>query len=75
MELLRALAKILDAFEISYVVVDAINESNPLEDLLKIFPGPVTDPRSNKLQFLASSREYIDIERVMERDLSVSING
>jgi hypothetical protein len=72
-ELLRALAEILDAFEIVYVVVDAIDESNPREDLLKIFRDLVTSPRFNKLQLLALSREYIDIERVMD-DISVSVS-
>jgi hypothetical protein len=72
-ELLRALAEVLDAFEIAYIVVDAIDESNPREDLLKIFRELVTSLRFNKLQLLASSREYIDIERVMD-DISVSVS-
>jgi Cdc6-like AAA superfamily ATPase len=72
-ELLNALEDILDEFEITYVVADAIDESNPREDLLKVFRDLVTDSRFKKLQLLASSREYIDIERVME-EFSVSVS-
>jgi hypothetical protein len=71
-ELLKALEDILDKFEITYVIVDAIDESNPREDLLKVFRDLVTDSRFKKLQLLASSREYIDIERVMG-EFSVSV--
>jgi NACHT domain len=72
-ELLKALEDILDKFEITYVVADAIDESNPREDLLKVFRDLITDSRFKKLQLLASSREYIDIERVMG-EFSVSVS-
>lgn len=72
-ELLEALEDVLDNFKITYVIVDAIDESNPRENLLKVLRNLVTDPRFKKLQLLASSREYIDIERVME-EFSVSVS-
>ena len=72
-ELLNALEEVLQKFEIAYVIVDAIDESNPREDLLKVFRDLATDLRFAKIQLLASSREYIDIEKVME-DFSVSVS-
>ncbi|MCJ1452480.1 hypothetical protein MMC28_002823 [Mycoblastus sanguinarius] len=54
-------------------MVDAIDESNPREDLLKVFQDLVTDSRFEKVQLLASSRDYIDIERVMG-EISVSVS-
>lgn len=72
-ELLNALEEVLQNFEIAYVIVDAIDESNPREDLLKVFRDLATNLRFAKIQLLASSREYIDIERIME-DFSVSLS-
>ena len=71
--LLNALGEVLQNFEIAYVIVDAIDESDPREDLLKVFRDLATDLRFAKIQLLASSREYIDIERIME-DFSVSLS-
>ena len=65
MELLSAIADILGEFETIFVIVDAIDESNPRENLLKVLRDLVTDSRFQKVQLLASSREYIDIERIM----------
>ena len=64
-DFLDAFASILRRFEIVYVAVDAIDESDPREDLLMVLRHFVTEARFNKLQIIASSREYIDIERVM----------
>ena len=72
-ELLKALEEVSKKFEFVYVIIDAVDESNPREDLLKVFRDLVTDLRFAKIQLLASSREYIDIERVME-DFSVSLS-
>ncbi|CZR56744.1 uncharacterized protein PAC_06633 [Phialocephala subalpina] len=65
-ELLRALEAILANFENVYIVVDAIDESMPRDDLLKVLRDLVTDSRFGKIQLLATSRQYIDIENVME---------
>ena len=72
-DLLNALEEVSQKFELVYVVVDAIDESKPREDLLKVFRDLATDLRFAKIQLLASSREYIDIEKVME-DFSVSLS-
>lgn len=65
-ELLNAIEDALRYFEVVYVAVDAIDESSPRENILKILRDFVIEPRFGKLPLLASSREYIDIERVME---------
>lgn len=72
-ELLRALTELLERFDTVYVAVDAIDESLPRDDLLKVFRDFATDSRFDEIRFLASSREYIDIERVME-GISVPIS-
>ncbi|KAK4163273.1 hypothetical protein QBC43DRAFT_319816 [Cladorrhinum sp. PSN259] len=65
-KLLDALAAILDGFQAVYVIVDAVDESKPRDDLLKTVRDLSTDPRFSKIQLLVTSREYIDIERVLE---------
>lgn len=72
-ELLQALEVMLDNFEITYVIVDAIDESKPRKDLLRVLRDLATDARFKKVQLLASSREYIDIEKVME-EFSISVS-
>ena len=72
-ELLNALEEVLQKFEVAYVIVDAIDESKLRDNLLKVFRDLGTDLRFEKIRLLASSREYIDIERVME-DFSVSLS-
>ena len=80
-DLLDALASILTKFEVVYVAIDAIDESNPREDLLIVLQDFVTESRFKKLQIIASSREYIDIERIMTEkkmanvSTSVSMNN
>lgn len=54
-------------------MIDDIDESMPRDDVLKVFRDLITDSRFEKVQLLASSREYIDIERVMEQ-FSVSVS-
>lgn len=71
-ELLDALEQILQVFSYVYIVIDAVDESNPRDDLLEVIHMLVTDQRFSNLQILVTSREYIDIERVMEK-VSVSV--
>ncbi|KAK2124282.1 hypothetical protein NOF04DRAFT_1406148 [Fusarium oxysporum II5] len=71
-ELLDALEQILQVFNCVYVVIDAVDESNPRDDLLDVIQALITDRRFPNLQILVTSREYIDIERVMEK-VSVSV--
>lgn len=70
--LLDAVAQLLVSFESVYIAVDAIDESRSRDDLLQILQILVTDRRFKRLQLVTSSREYIDIERIMS-SLSVSI--
>ena len=71
-DLLGIVEDALEQIEVAYVIVDGIDESSPRQDLLEVFGDLVTDPRFHKIQLLTSSRDYIDIERVMER-ISVSV--
>ncbi|KAG7409461.1 Vegetative incompatibility protein HET-E-1 [Fusarium oxysporum f. sp. rapae] len=71
-ELLDALEQILQVFSCVYVVIDAVDESNPRDELLEVIHTFVTDQKFSNLQILVTSREYIDIERVMEK-VSVSV--
>jgi hypothetical protein len=63
--LLDILEATLDNFDAAYVVVDALDESNPRLDLLKIIRDLSTDARFSKIRLLATSREYLDIETIM----------
>ena len=72
-QLLTALAASLEAFQTVYIVVDAVDESKPRDDLLKVLRDLVTDSRFDKVQLLATSREYIDIERALE-DISEPVS-
>ena len=72
--LLIAISNLLNRFETIYIVVDAVDESCPREDLLKVLRDFVTDSRFQKIQLLVSSREYIDIERTVQtisKDISM----
>ena len=77
-DLLDSLASILTRFKVVYLAVDAIDESDPREDLLATFQEFVAGPRFGNLQLIASSREYIDIERIMTgktmADVSISVS-
>lgn len=63
--LMSAVEVVLEDFDIVYIFLDAIDESSPREDLLKVIRDLSTDPRFWKIQLLASSRNYIDIEKAM----------
>lgn len=71
-ELLDALGQILQVFSCVYIVIDAVDESSPRDELLEVIHCLVTDRRFTNLQILVTSREYIDIERAMEK-VSVSV--
>jgi len=72
-DLLQALAVALDSFDQVFLVVDAIDESMPRDNLLKVFRDLLTDPRFEKIRLLTSSRQYIDIEQVMD-DISTPLS-
>ncbi|KAF5251072.1 hypothetical protein FANTH_3834 [Fusarium anthophilum] len=71
-ELFNALEQILRVFSCAYIVIDAVDESDPRDELLEVIRTLVTEPRFSNLQVLVTSREYIDIERAMEK-VSVSV--
>ena len=57
----------LDGFETVYAFIDALDESIPRQNLLEVLKNLATNPKFSKLQILATSREYLDIERVMSK--------
>ena len=63
--LLDILHETLDFFDLVYVAIDALDESQSRENLLSVLDVLVTDPRFWKIQLLATSREYSDIELKM----------
>ena len=66
-ELLTSLEAFLAYFDTVFIAIDAIDESQPWGDLLKILDDLTTDVRFGKIQLLATSREYPDIERTMTK--------
>ncbi|KAF5648656.1 hypothetical protein F52700_972 [Fusarium sp. NRRL 52700] len=66
-ELLDGLGQILQVFSCAYIVIDAADESDPRDELLEVIHTLVTDLRFSNVQILVTSREYIDIERAMEK--------
>jgi Cdc6-like AAA superfamily ATPase len=61
-QLLNALQLVLGEFGTVCVIIDAVDESQSRQDLLKILRDLVTDHRFDKVRLLATSREYFDIE-------------
>ena len=72
-ELLIAVGEVLEEFDCVYLAIDALDESIPRKDLLQVLRALATDAKFQKVQLLASSREYIDIEKVM-REFSLSVS-
>ncbi|KAK2008237.1 hypothetical protein LZ32DRAFT_609590 [Colletotrichum eremochloae] len=64
--LLSALEAALEPFKHVYITIDAIDESNPRDKLLKIIRDLTNDHRFAKVRLLVTSREYLDIEVVMK---------
>ncbi|KAM7203900.1 hypothetical protein V8F33_001871 [Rhypophila sp. PSN 637] len=63
-ELESALELVLEQLDVLYVVVDAIDESNPRSELVNLIATLVLDTRFRKIRILATSRPYFEIERV-----------
>lgn len=64
--LLSILYRILEGFKRVYFVLDAVDESMPRADLLRVIRDLSIDARFSNLGLLVTSRQYIDIEQVME---------
>jgi len=75
-QLLNALEILLGEFEAVFVVIDAVDETQSREDLLKVLRDLATDHRFDNVRLLATSREYYDIETYFS-DISskVSMNN
>ena len=63
--LLSVLAETLQYYEIVFVMVDALDESRPRENILNLLHDFITDNRFSNIQLFATSREYTDIRRAM----------
>lgn len=61
-----ALMALLDKLKVLYIFLDAVDESNPREELLHFLSSLLSDPEFNKIHFVVSSREYIDIADILE---------
>jgi hypothetical protein len=72
LELLDALEQILQVFSSVYIVIDAVDESDPRDELLEVIESLVNEQRFSNVQTIVTSREYIDIERTMGK-MSVSV--
>jgi hypothetical protein len=64
--LLSVLQTAIEEFERVYIVLDAVDESMPREDLLRVIRDLSKDARFSALSLLATSREYVDIEQILE---------
>ncbi|KAK0703014.1 hypothetical protein B0T26DRAFT_599774, partial [Lasiosphaeria miniovina] len=60
--LLRAFEEITDTFDRVFLVVDAVDESMPRQNILRAIRDLATDERFRNVHILLISREYIDIE-------------
>lgn len=65
-QLLFSIEQTLECFDVAYVCLEAIDESQSQQDLLGVIHDLLTDPRFDKIQLLSTSREYVGIERCME---------
>jgi len=72
-DLLSVVDEMVEVFDCVYIILDAIDESMPRTDLLKVLRDLITDPRFSKIRVLATSREYLDIEESM-KGISTSIS-
>jgi hypothetical protein len=73
-DLLDALEEVLPFFDSAYIVIDAVDETQePRTRLLRLLNTLVKDPRFQKVQLLATSREYHDIEAAFQ-DTSIAIS-
>jgi Cdc6-like AAA superfamily ATPase len=62
-DLEQVLEIILQKLDSLYIVIDAIDESTPREELLSLIETMTVDERFEKIRILATSRQYFDIEQ------------
>lgn len=74
-ELQHALEESLENVGSLYVVIDAVDESIPRESLVRLIGTLALDDRFSKIHIMATSRQYLEIERVfsgISRSISMS---
>ncbi|KAK3377119.1 hypothetical protein B0T24DRAFT_526281, partial [Lasiosphaeria ovina] len=64
-DLLKAVEETVKEYDRIFVVVDAVDESMPRENILKVIRDFATDERFQNVHILVTSRDYIDVEDVM----------
>ena len=63
---MESLEKALQPWAVVYIIIDAIDESDPRSDIWGLIRDLVTSPRFSKVRMLITSRKYYDIEREVE---------
>ncbi|KAK3390350.1 vegetative incompatibility protein het-e-1 [Podospora didyma] len=72
-EILTVLQAVLSRFDVAYVVIDGVDESEPRSQLLSVLATLATDERFKKIRLLATSRLSHDIEQTFS-DISISLS-
>jgi Cdc6-like AAA superfamily ATPase len=72
-ELQNALEAVTSKFKGVYLVIDAVDESSPRDDLIAVITTIAVDKRFQNIQVLATSRLYFDIEKTFS-GISISIS-
>ncbi|KAK4158998.1 hypothetical protein QBC43DRAFT_193013, partial [Cladorrhinum sp. PSN259] len=86
-EILACLGESMEWFDSVFVTIDALDESRPTAPLLALLRTMMTDVRFRKIQLLATSRQYSEIQHAMvgiclpvpmahplvERDIAISV--
>jgi len=63
-ELEHILELALERIQKLYLVIDAVDESMPRDELVRLLAAMALDSRFRKIRILATSRQYLDIDRV-----------
>ncbi|KAI3580999.1 hypothetical protein IWW34DRAFT_831548 [Fusarium oxysporum f. sp. albedinis] len=72
-ELEEILEILVNKIDVLYIIIDAVDESIPREDLLLLIQTITVDKRFEKIRILATSRQYFDIEQSLTQ-ISTSIS-
>ncbi|KAK4032460.1 hypothetical protein C8A01DRAFT_20467 [Parachaetomium inaequale] len=73
-ELLDCLEAILTRFRQAYVVVDAVDESNPRKNMIGVLSDLGSNKRFAKIRLAVTSREYQDVEHAFKpRSVAMSM--
>lgn len=71
-DLKTAIKTLLDHLDVLYIILDAVDESNPRDSLLSVIVDLATVNDFAKIRLLATSREYVEIESAL-RPVAMSI--